>query len=124
MEAVAQVGVCPWFMCYIPLGMGRRRYFIKVLPLYGLEQMSPHLPLEVRKIPPSELQSPLFAYTWQNNTQFILAMQLCGQYAQCYTSYHIHCHKTWCGIHVAAFKPPKNNVLIYRLQWHKQAGTS
>ena len=33
-EAVDPVGVRFWFMCYVPLGSGRRRYFTKVLPVF------------------------------------------------------------------------------------------
>ena len=46
MEAVAQVGVCFWFMCYVPLVSGRRRYFTMVLPAFECIQHEKH-PLHI-----------------------------------------------------------------------------
>ena len=47
MEAVAQVGVCSWFMCYVPLGSEEEKEFhIKVLPAFERIQHEKH-PLHI-----------------------------------------------------------------------------
>ena len=46
MEAVNKVGVRSWFMCYVPLGKGRRRYFTKVIPTFECIQHEKH-PLHI-----------------------------------------------------------------------------